>query len=320
MATTASATSLEIRRRIAAPREKVYQAWTDPALIGRWFGPSDDYTATVHQLDVRVGGRYRIAMRHKDGQIHVATGSYREVSPSDRLVFTWKWEDHPEMPETLVTIALASRGTDTELILSHQLFESEEQAKEHEKGWGGTLDRLARALAPTASTSTPSPIAASLLQELTQEAATTRRVLERVPGDRLGWRPHPKSMSLGQLALHVATTPGGITQISQQDTFELPGFNQPEATSSGEIMTAFDQSVAAAREMLSEISDERLAATWTATRQGKAFFVVPRVGLFRAIMLNHWYHHRGQLCVYLRLLDVPVPSVYGPSADEAPAM
>jgi uncharacterized damage-inducible protein DinB len=159
-----------------------------------------------------------------------------------------------------------------------------------------------------------------ILMELEQEAKATRRVLERVPAAKLAWRPHPRSMSLGQLALHTAGTPGGIARLAQTDGVEVPEFSQTEATSGAEIIKALDESLATARELLSGMDDAKLMAPWTATRGGKAFMTVPRIGLLRAIMLNHWYHHRGQLCVYLRLLDVPLPSVYGPSADEAPAM
>lgn len=160
----------------------------------------------------------------------------------------------------------------------------------------------------------------SILMELEQEAKATLRVLERVPANKLSWKPHPKSMSLGQLALHVASTPGNVANIAAVDSFELPPFSQAEATSSKEILEAHTQSVAEAKRLLGPMDDGKMMALWSATRDGKAFMTVPRIGVLRAIMLNHWYHHRGQLCVYLRLLDVPVPSVYGPSADEAPAM
>lgn len=161
-------------------------------------------------------------------------------------------------------------------------------------------------------------IADSLILELNQEAATVRRVLERVPEGKLGWRPHPKSMSLGQLALHVAQTPGGVARIARADVTTPPDFRQAEATSSQELLDTFDASIAEARAALSGWSDAQMMETWSMLRDGTPVMSMPRVGLVRAIMLNHWYHHRGQLTVYLRLLDVPVPSVYGPSADENP--
>lgn len=162
------------------------------------------------------------------------------------------------------------------------------------------------------------PMIDALLAELEQEAATTRRVLERVPEDKLGWKPHAKSMSLGQLALHIATTPGNVAKMSTQDTMERPQFVQAEAGSVAEIVSAFDQSVATAKQVLAGTDDARLMASWRLTHGDQVLMEVPRVGILRAIMLNHWYHHRGQLTVYLRLLDVALPSVYGPTADESP--
>ncbi len=158
-----------------------------------------------------------------------------------------------------------------------------------------------------------------ILIELDQETATTRRVLERVPDDKLEWKPHPKSMSLGQLALHVAQIPGAIAGFVTGPTLEVPGtFAQQSARSTSEILSALDLSVARAKEVLSGIDDATATSTWTLTRGGKTLLSIPRIGVVRAIMLNHWYHHRGQLSVYLRQLDVPVPSIYGPSADENP--
>jgi uncharacterized damage-inducible protein DinB len=158
----------------------------------------------------------------------------------------------------------------------------------------------------------------ALLQELEQEAKTTRRVLERVPGDRLGWKPHDKSMSLGQLALHVASVPGAIAEISQQSPFPLPRFEQPSATSAEELIPALEQSVAKARSILGSLDDAALAKTWRSVDGDREVMAIPVGALFRSIMLNHWYHHRGQLSVYLRQVGVPVPSIYGPSADENP--
>ena len=157
-----------------------------------------------------------------------------------------------------------------------------------------------------------------LLQELEQESQTTRRVLERVPGDRLAWKPHDKSMSLGQLALHVATVPGAIAEIARQSPFPLPEFNQPSATSAAELIPALEQSVAKAREILRGMDDAALANTWRAVDGNREVMALPVGALLRSIMLNHWYHHRGQLSVYLRQVGVPVPSIYGPSADENP--
>ena len=159
----------------------------------------------------------------------------------------------------------------------------------------------------------------SILAELDREADTTRRVLQRVPNEKLSWKPHPKSMSLGQLAQHVATTPGGVATILTKTEFEAPDFgNQPAAASASELIPTLERSLAEAKSILDGFDDNAMMASWKLTRGGKELFSSPRVGVIRSIMLNHWYHHRGQLSVYLRLLDVPVPSIYGPSADENP--
>jgi len=158
----------------------------------------------------------------------------------------------------------------------------------------------------------------SILMELEQEAQTTKRVLDRVPENKLAWRPHPKSFSLGQLALHIASAPGNVAAIAAQDTVEAPKFSQPEAKSRQEVLDAFSKSIASAKDTLKNMDDARLTATWTLTKNGKVIMSVPRIGFLRSVLMNHVYHHRGQLSVYLRMLDVPVPSIYGPSADENP--
>jgi len=158
----------------------------------------------------------------------------------------------------------------------------------------------------------------ALLQELEQEAQTTRRVLERVPGDRLTWKPHDKSMSLGQLALHVAMVPGAVAEISRQSPVQVPDFKHPSAASAAELIPALEQSIAKARQIVGAMDDAALASTWRAMDGEKEVMALPVGALLRSIMLNHWYHHRGQLSVYLRQVGVPVPSIYGPSADENP--
>jgi uncharacterized damage-inducible protein DinB len=160
----------------------------------------------------------------------------------------------------------------------------------------------------------------SLLNELYQEAAITRRVLERVPGDKLEWRPHPKSMSLGQLAMHVASLPGNLSGLVQADEFDASqaNFTPPSPDSVEEILTAHDGSLRAAQDYLGSIDEQTTRVSWRLTFKGKEVFTAPRGGVIRSLMLNHWYHHRGQLSVYLRLLDVPVPVIYGRSADENP--
>jgi uncharacterized damage-inducible protein DinB len=158
----------------------------------------------------------------------------------------------------------------------------------------------------------------SLIAELEQEAKTTARVLERVPAAHLAWRPHPKSYSLGQLALHVASVPGNVAALAAQESPEPPQFVQAEADGVAELLPALEASVAQVKASLGHFDDAEMTATWRLVAGGQEVMAMPRVAFVRAVMLNHWYHHRGQLVVYLRLLDIPVPAVYGPSADEDP--
>jgi uncharacterized damage-inducible protein DinB len=157
-----------------------------------------------------------------------------------------------------------------------------------------------------------------LVQELEQEAQTTRRVLERVPGDRLAWKPHDRSMSLGQLALHIASMPGAIAEITQISPFPVPEFEQPSAKSATELVPTLEQSVVKARSILQKLDDADLAKIWRVMDGDRQVMALPVGAALRTLMLNHWYHHRGQLSVYLRQVGVPVPSIYGPSADEIP--
>ena len=159
-----------------------------------------------------------------------------------------------------------------------------------------------------------------LIQEFETEAATTRRVLERVPSDRLAWKPHPKSMSMGTLAMHIASGPGFITEWALKDSVEMPGGEgSSEAKSTAEILTAHDDGAKKTAAGLRSIGDAGLQRNWKMTnKDGVTLMAMPKAALVRSIVLNHIYHHRGQLSVYLRLLDIPVPSIYGPSADENP--
>jgi uncharacterized damage-inducible protein DinB len=159
---------------------------------------------------------------------------------------------------------------------------------------------------------------AALLQEFDNEAGTTRRVLERIPADKLAWKPHPKSMSLGVLGLHVAASPGVICGWASEDVTQLKGEPSPTPASTDEILSAHDASVKKSKEILGNLGDEGLKAMWSAKVGDNTLMTMPKAALVRAIVMNHWIHHRGQLSVYLRLLDVPVPSIYGPSADENP--
>ncbi|HUC53934.1 MAG TPA: DinB family protein [Candidatus Cybelea sp.] len=158
----------------------------------------------------------------------------------------------------------------------------------------------------------------SILMEIDQEAKTTKRVLERIPEDKLSWKPHPKAFSLGQLALHIASVPGSVAAAAAPDTMEAPAFSQPEPKSRQEVLDTFSKSLASAKDTLNKMDDARLLSTWSLTKNGKVLMSIPRFGFIRAILMNHNYHHRGQLSTYLRILDVAVPSIYGPSADENP--
>jgi uncharacterized damage-inducible protein DinB len=157
-----------------------------------------------------------------------------------------------------------------------------------------------------------------LLQELELEAQTTRLVLERVPDDKLTWRPHAKARTLGELALHVAQVPGNVAQIAAQSQIQAPQFSDPSPARASELVPALGDSVAKARSLLGGMDDAAMMSTWRMMRGDRELLALPRIAFIRSIMLNHWYHHRGQLSVYLKELDVAIPSIYGPSADENP--
>jgi uncharacterized damage-inducible protein DinB len=157
-----------------------------------------------------------------------------------------------------------------------------------------------------------------MIAELEQESAATQRMLERVPKDKLAWQPHPRSMTLGQLASHVAGLSGGVSAFLEMSAFDVnsTGFTPRQPGSHAEIMQEFKEAQATARKRLDGLTDERAAEIWRLTNGDAEIFAVPKIQLARSLMFNHLYHHRGQLSVYLRLLDVPVPATYGRSADE----
>lgn len=159
-----------------------------------------------------------------------------------------------------------------------------------------------------------------MLQELEQEAQTTRRVLERVPDKHLTWRPHATARTLGELALHVAMVPGGVAELGASlSPAQAPKFGtDPSPKGASELIPALDQSIAKAKCVLGGMDDATLTATWRMMNGDRELMAIPRVAFLRSVMLNHWYHHRGQLSVYLRQLGVAIPSIYGPSADENP--
>jgi uncharacterized damage-inducible protein DinB len=162
-------------------------------------------------------------------------------------------------------------------------------------------------------------IAQVFLDEFEQQAPVTRRFLERLPEDKLTWRPHRKSRSAGQLALHLAEVPGSVVRFVQEKTGQAPDFsNMPEPASREDVLRSFDESVATVRSLLPKLDDAAMRETFRILAGEAEVMALPRQAMVRNIMLNHWYQHRGQFGVYLRLLDIPVPASWGPSADEAP--
>jgi len=158
-----------------------------------------------------------------------------------------------------------------------------------------------------------------ILMEMDQEAEITKRLFDIIPEDKLSWRPHAKAKSLGELAMHIAGLQAGVAELSQQDTVEIPNFPpDTEATSRAEILEAFADSLKKAKDIVNATDDARATALYTITKDGRTLMTVPRIAFWRSILLNHNYHHRGQLSTYLRELDIPLPSIYGPSADTNP--
>jgi uncharacterized damage-inducible protein DinB len=156
----------------------------------------------------------------------------------------------------------------------------------------------------------------SLLAEYDHEVATTRKLLERLPDERLGWKPHPKSMSLGGLGTHLANLPTWAGNILNEPFFDLAGMTvATEKTSRDDILKAFDENTKQARELLDK-TDAEYVARWSLRRSGQEMFNLPRIAALRSFVMSHIIHHRGQLSVYLRLNDIPVPPMYGPTADE----
>lgn len=161
----------------------------------------------------------------------------------------------------------------------------------------------------------------AVLPEFDQEMANTRRVLERIPDDRLDWQPHPKLCMIGWNANHLADLPNWMVETLAKSELDIapvngPTYEMPKLSSRQAILDLFDKNVAAARKALSQAKDEDLAGMWTLSRGGKPIFTMPRSAVVRGFVLNHMIHHRAHLCVYLRLNDIPVPGMYGPSGDE----
>ena len=154
MATTtqSSTATLNISRTFQANREKVFQAWTTATALKQWFGPTDGFTVPSAEVDLRVGGKYRIQMKAPDGEMHTVGGVYREVAAPEKLVFTWAWEEgggcgdsgNEQPVETLVTVEFREKGQSTEVLLTHELFPTTESRDKHDEGWSGCLNRLAK--------------------------------------------------------------------------------------------------------------------------------------------------------------------------------
>jgi len=162
-------------------------------------------------------------------------------------------------------------------------------------------------------------IAQAMLAEFEMQAPITRRFLERLPDDKLAWKPHEKSMTAGQLAYHIASTPGGVVRFAQLNPAQVPDFaGFPQPASNGEILQKFDESIATVRETLPTIDDAAMNETWRLMAGGKEVIAQPRWQFLRDVMFSHVYQHRGQFSVYLRILNIPVPASWGPSADEPP--
>src|ERR1700752_1655261 len=162
-------------------------------------------------------------------------------------------------------------------------------------------------------------IAQSIFAEFAEQAPITRRFLERLPEDKLTWKPHEKSMSAGQLAYHLAFIPGGVIRFVQNNPVQAPDFaGFPQPASRQEILAKYEESVAAVRDLLPKFGDASMREMWRMVSGGRDVLAQPRGEFVRDVMFSHWYQHRGQFCVYLRLLNAAVPASWGPSADEAP--
>jgi uncharacterized protein YndB with AHSA1/START domain len=139
---SAPETTLQMRRTFAAPRQRVFRAWTDAAELARWFGPSADYSTVVPEFDFRVGGKYRLEIHHKGGNVHRVGGTYREIQPPEKVVFTWRWDGETCTEDSLVTLEFHDLGNSTELILTHEQLPNLEERNKHSQGWTGCLEQL----------------------------------------------------------------------------------------------------------------------------------------------------------------------------------
>ena len=206
---------------------------------------------------------------------------------------------------------LTPKGRDEEAMVPHPMA----WVRHHDRYDGEEAASCCSGEVAKASTMTE-----PMLSEFYEEVGVTRRILERIPAAKLSWRPHLKSMTLGQLGIHIAMVPGRLATMAQGDGFDVSqgNFEPPQPKNLQEIHTTFEESVREAEAQLTGMTDEKAQGSFTLRLRDRELFSKPRIGILRSIMLNHWYHHRGQLSVYLRLLVVPVPVIYGRSADENP--
>ena len=163
-------------------------------------------------------------------------------------------------------------------------------------------------------------LAQSLIMELEDQSPLTRKFLERLPEDKLAWKPHERSLTAGQLALHIAQAPGAVVRLVQQNPAQAPDFGRlkTQPATLQEVLAAHEESLATARRELAKFDDSAMQELWHLRLGDRELFACPRAKFVRDVMLSHWYQHRGQFSVYLRMLNIPVPATWGPSGDEPP--
>ena len=224
-----------------------------------------------------------------DGQIYHTYSTY--ARGLDILLTTYNYLD------------MTPKGRDEEGMTPHAMA----WVRHHDRYADGEAEKPRKMMEPT-------------IGEYQAEVEITRRILQRVPADKLTWKPHDRSMTLGQLALHIAQIPDRVSALAEMNGFDVSqaNFVPPQPKDLNEVLTGFEGAVLEGGKRLQSMTDESASQPWTLTAGEKVVFTVPRAGIVRTIMLNHWYHHRGQLSVYLRMLEVPVPVIYGRSADESP--
>ncbi|HST11826.1 MAG TPA: DinB family protein, partial [Terriglobales bacterium] len=299
--------------------------------------------AQIEAFKKRMGWHFKwVSSGSTDFNFDYQVSSKKGEAAGDKVYYNYELTDFPsdERPGASVfykdqdgqifhTYSTYGRGLD--ILLNAYNFLDMTPRGRHEEGlphgmsWVKHHDRYgSAALTSIGSAGEKRPAVSAtldpMLKEFRGEVETTRRILKRIPADKLAWQPHPKSMTLGQLANHIAMVPGRISQMAQLDGFDASqaNFMPPQPASLDEVLTTFEQSVLDAEACLASMSDDAANEAWRLTAGGKEIFTQPRVNVLRSILLNHWYHHRGQLSVYLRLLNVPVPVIYGRSADENP--